>query len=551
MEVEFKKDLKHNYMVITQEELTTETYCIRMLEQQTLSGVLRLQQRFMDNRSLYYYDITGKQSMKNLFTKAYLSYEQLRNLLQELYGILNLSYEYLLPEDDFILNPEFIYMDVATYAPYLCFLSGYQQDSKTQISGLLEYLMNKVDYQDKEAVLLVYRLYAISKEEDYTLANMYEVLHKDMRMEVASRLNTATEKEQIQDKIPSEHISGQMHRQRMETSSLHSSLSNIPVVLEKVEEQEEVSCYPVMTYIYTALAALAGVLILILGFTTGLLYNSYGDHIEYSKLIGLSLVLLCAESYLMRRLWCKDNKVTKIITKSEYIDPRQDYGLDARFAEDKSQDIIQKKPQIDPTQLTKREYGLWKELTEAKEYLPEAPQAMPFTSGSETLEAERAFPGKSLSEKPLSGKPLLEKPISGKSLSERSLSEKSSLEPVLLSEDYNPTCLLCDTVKESKEISCIIFKSQDEEQYPSIPIKEFPFFIGKLRKNVDYCLENNVVSRYHAKLTKEEDRYYITDLNSTNGTFVNDQILNSYEKKELLQGDRIALANLCYELRWS
>jgi pSer/pThr/pTyr-binding forkhead associated (FHA) protein len=64
---------------------------------------------------------------------------------------------------------------------------------------------------------------------------------------------------------------------------------------------------------------------------------------------------------------------------------------------------------------------------------------------------------------------------------------------------------------------------------------------------VDYCLEKNVVSRYHAKLTKEEDKYYITDLNSTNGTFVNDQILTTYEKKEITQGDRIALANLNFE----
>jgi pSer/pThr/pTyr-binding forkhead associated (FHA) protein len=117
-------------------------------------------------------------------------------------------------------------------------------------------------------------------------------------------------------------------------------------------------------------------------------------------------------------------------------------------------------------------------------------------------------------------------------------------------EDYNPTCLLSDIAEQPEDTAKILLKSPDEEQYSSICIEEFPFFIGKLRKNVDYCLEKNVVSRYHAKLTKEEeDKYYITDLNSTNGTFVNERLLTSYEKKEIIQGDRIALANLNFEFQ--
>jgi preprotein translocase subunit SecY len=78
----------------------------------------------------------------------------------------------------------------------------------------------------------------------------------------------------------------------------------------------------------------------------------------------------------------------------------------------------------------------------------------------------------------------------------------------------------------------------------TIKIFHFPFFIGKLKKNVDYCLVNDVVSRYHTKITKEDDTFFIMDLNSTNGTFLNGEALPTYQKKELRLGDEIALANI-------
>jgi hypothetical protein len=113
-------------------------------------------------------------------------------------------------------------------------------------------------------------------------------------------------------------------------------------------------------------------------------------------------------------------------------------------------------------------------------------------------------------------------------------------------EDSNPTCILSDFTTKIKKAE-VVFRSLEEEYYSSISAREFPFFIGKLRKNVDYCIEKDVVSRYHAKITLEEDRFYITDLNSRNGTFVNETMLQTYEKLEIKSGDMIALANLRFE----
>jgi hypothetical protein len=503
MVVEYRKDIKHNYMVITEEEQPKEPYCIRMLENQAITGVLPLQQHFMDNETLYYYDITGKQSMQNLFAKISLSYNQLKQLISFLLNTMELAYEHLLPEDDFIINPEYIYIDVVTNSPSLCFLSGYRKESRGQMSGLLEYLMNKVDYNNKEAVLLIYQLYAVSKEEGYTFAHLYEVLNKQMKTEPVTKIRTSETGLQTPERIDFEDGLSKTKRPGSIENNKDSYIDNIPVVMEKLEEEAEVSYYPSTTYILTGICGLIGLLILILGFTSGIFYNSYSEQIEFSRLIGLILILLCAEGYLMRKLWSKENKLAKIITRSEYIDPRQDYKDSVPIKKDNADNIVLRKPHLDITQLTKREYSLWKEQSDTPEEVSDHEE----------------------------------------------INTAPKDEKTVLQEDNNPTCLLSDIEEHTKDSTKILLKSPDEEQYSSIYIEEFPFFIGKLRKNVDYCLEKNVVSRYHAKLTKEEDKYYITDLNSTNGTFVNERLLTSYEKKEIIQGDRIALANLNFEFR--
>jgi len=223
-------------------------------------------------------------------------------------------------------------------------------------------------------------------------------------------------------------------------------------------------------------------------------------------MLGLVLILLCVEGFLLRKIWSKDHRLAKIVTKSEFVDPRKEdeHPIEKSQTEGKELaklDALTK----DPSQLTKREYELLQVLMQQNDTIDH--------SSNETLIPE---------------------------------TENNARE-----EDYNPTCLLNDTGNLREDSPRMILETKNEDLYSSIPITEFPFFIGKLRKNVDYCIEKNVVSRYHAKITKEEDRIYITDLNSTNGTYVNEEILQTYEKCEIKHGDRIALANLQYEFKLS
>ena len=66
--------------------------------------------------------------------------------------------------------------------------------------------------------------------------------------------------------------------------------------------------------------------------------------------------------------------------------------------------------------------------------------------------------------------------------------------------------------------------------------------IGKKEDEVDLFVEDDGISRMHARIFKKGDDFYVEDLNSTNGTFKNGLRLKPYEQKKLSKGDEIKLA---------
>ncbi len=64
------------------------------------------------------------------------------------------------------------------------------------------------------------------------------------------------------------------------------------------------------------------------------------------------------------------------------------------------------------------------------------------------------------------------------------------------------------------------------------------------RVNSDIELNSETVSKKHALITKKSVNYYIEDLNSTNGTFLNGEKLFPNEKYILLDEDLILLGDV-------
>lgn len=77
-----------------------------------------------------------------------------------------------------------------------------------------------------------------------------------------------------------------------------------------------------------------------------------------------------------------------------------------------------------------------------------------------------------------------------------------------------------------------------------IVIRGDSYIMGKDSRKVNYCIDDNpTISREHAIIKLEVDRYYLQDLSSKNGTYLNGLRLQKNEKRELHLYDKLRLSN--------
>ncbi|NLL72776.1 MAG: FHA domain-containing protein [Clostridiales bacterium] len=448
MEITYKKDLHNSYLVVTSyEEKADEAYCVKMLGANAVVGIIKPDRRIIDGQLYYYFDITSKQSLDVIYNKGTINYEKAKSLYMDLLDIITKAYEYLLNENDLILDPEHVYIELSTNQVYVPYLPGYNKKLKNQITSLIEYTMNKLEYKDKEAVLYVYNLHSISKEEGASFNNLSEAIRKDKQ-----------ESKVIPEPVLKEHRE-------------QSAIKQIPIMMEKISDDKEQYYYPLKIYIYTGICILIAIFIIIFCFLSKIIYTSLGNRIDYAKLTFLIIILGCILAYLMKVIWDKRNRLTRIIQTDKYIDPRYE------------EDNLKENYEMDN-----------KSTNRIKDLKTDA------------------------------------------------LNNNKSDEEMI----YGPQTVLLNS-KEAA-IGCCL-EPEREDVYETIYVHEFPFVIGKQENNVDYFLNNQVVSRYHVKISKEDNKYYITDLNSTNGTSINDIKLFCYQRHEVSQGDKVDIAGIKYKFR--
>ncbi|MDP4089739.1 MAG: FHA domain-containing protein [Bacillota bacterium] len=71
--------------------------------------------------------------------------------------------------------------------------------------------------------------------------------------------------------------------------------------------------------------------------------------------------------------------------------------------------------------------------------------------------------------------------------------------------------------------------------------------IGRLSEGTNFCIRDPMVSKVHAEIRKKRSKYYIIDLNSTNGTYVNGRRLKRGSRRRLVSGDTLKFGEMQYK----
>lgn len=171
MEISYRRELEHNYLILEQENYE-ENYQTEMITKNKIPGLLECRLSRLNQRASLCYEITSKQNLRLVLERKRLSEYELRSLLEGIRTAARSCGEYLLEPRFLILDPEFLYLDPDEWNFLFCFFP--QEEEGYSLFSLAEYLLDHLDRQDPGAVTLGYEFYREAGEENPSLDRLLE-----------------------------------------------------------------------------------------------------------------------------------------------------------------------------------------------------------------------------------------------------------------------------------------------------------------------------------------------------------------------------------------
>lgn len=492
---EYRRDLNYNFMIIDSQCKEQKNYQEGMITNNSIEYFLNCSIKMVDGQKKLYYDITSKQPIKRVFENMYFSYEILSIFVQGIERSVKAAKEYLLDENSIVFDEEYIYMDIENKKLFFCFVPGRNEKIFDSLHELAEYVLKHIEHSDEKAAYLAYSFFKITMESEYSINDISNLLHADNN----DALNVKKSQEYLSES----------HDFYENDAGSYDEESNINIKAKRK------------------------------------------DHIKAKR---------------------KDHIKTEQYIKNKFQDEK---------LPDKNKHIKIKKNTKDATKsnnIKDRVFNIFLvilAMTVAvlfiKNYI-----AVKLTAGQMTLLIcliliisviglimfKKLFPKNSQNKEQNED---LE--YENQDILDNNFDDVNILNPYNINEEEGPVYYgtFEENIEQEDNIegsaqeygSTVVLSSLSENNIPKlkscskglyedINITKTPFIIGKMEGVSDAVIKENYISRIHFQVEIEEQQYYIRDLNSTNGTIVNGEILQTNECIAINSGDIIKVGEITY-----
>ena len=177
----YKRELSHSYLVVEDvpEELAGH-YQYRMILRNRIPGLLASSERYLEGKTCLYYDISSRQSLEQLYLSARIGLKEIRGIIDNLAQVLDSMSEYLLEERFLVMEPEYIFMDLETEQLFFLYYP-FGEGKENRYLPLAEFFLEHVDHREEKAVSAAYQFYKMSKAENFMVGSFRTLLEKEVQ----------------------------------------------------------------------------------------------------------------------------------------------------------------------------------------------------------------------------------------------------------------------------------------------------------------------------------------------------------------------------------
>lgn len=565
--VRYERNNGVNYAVIdTKEKWKCEDdYEVKMLMLNTPEYFLHITMNYIDEKNSIYYDISSKQQLSKLFEYGKVTMEDVKSLFDNISRMVRVVDEYMLNLDRVILNPQDIYVSLSDkkysfmYSP----VAG-EKDFYDKMRSLFEYILERFDHSVKKSSLVkFYEIYQRILVRDYTPDKLMEffddenegihiINEEDLTdgradnaygednaygrdraygednangknndyvedINYAGNNNYAKDKTYIRN---NNRVKGKAYTKDNDSiidkiydrNDNYNNNNNFEgtvikdVMPEIINTDKPDKRSKKTTFIIKAVAT-----VLVLNAIVSMFFKSYAV-----IKIGTTASIICIIVGLA--IFYITDKAAKVIgelinedkvTEDELIPYRlHNYGnkKENGIAEDKASEA-QVNTGLD------NEYGKQKDNNEYDNMVT-----------AKVIDEEEEQPAQY-------GNTML-------------LSDYLNM-----LKDNKLTLKITDT---DSEIPLYVKKADGYEAVTEkLEPDNYPCTIGSLEESSDIYIASPIISKMHACIIKDEDKFYIEDMNSTNGTFINGERIAMHNKMCLSDGDALRIASYEFVVKLS
>jgi len=490
MNVEYRREMNRNYMVIQPDTIGNEKYTLRMISGNRIHGLLPFHDKMVNGEVKYYYDITSKQPLDRILEHRHMSGTELRTFMTELLFALNQMERFLLDEGQLVFQPEYIYVDPGTFKAAFCLVPGMHREFTNEFCELSQYLLDHVNSSDGDAVVLAFSIFRECRKLNFGMNDIEQCLRKFE--ENGRQVSPESNKEDVRTSENQEISFGEFNSgAKRENSNIRKAKElKMPKkgTNERVtEEEKQKQSTPKITV--TEIAVILGIVMIIIPFAIFMWRGIHGLS-QWKWILLITEIFLAAAIMILMCLRPGENEEKPSADKKQST-AKETHEREGLFGWSSF-------PEAGKHESLYDEEDSWEfQLRDPEEY-----EESSYLRESRTFKMKMDQCGENAG-------------------------DEDEIQTVLLSSrPIYKECRKLVSVSDGNEIS----------------VGYFPFLIGKNRDLTDYCLNKPGVSRLHIKLEETDNGYTVTDLNSTNGTSVNGRLLEANETAVLKPGDELMIA---------
>ncbi len=458
--IQYEQENNIRYMKMEFCNITEEaTYEIKMLMNNKISSFLPISIKTINNKNIYFYDVTSKQQFCKIYEFTKLQMKDVALILNSLEAMAQIVNNYMLNLDSVMVTPDMLFLDltnkklVFTYIPICDGMEaelGERPSFDKYIKELFDFIIEHFDHEyDKKSVVKIYYIYQKIIQHEYNIIKISDLLYEQEEVSIQDNEINADDKQEelVIKEIPQEIIED-------EVECKNKSLINTVSIIKGIAA---------FLFVLNIAKILAPEIV-------PLPYSGIIPIIACVCLTALLLALSKIPDYAFIRLNKRSIKQPFTISSNKKCnggDNGTDNTADSTFCntkDDLKNDFIDDSVKKDDSQ------------------------------------------------------------------------------------DVEHTMLLSDYFEKSTKSKNIKMTYCGEDNLEDIYIDKLPCIVGSMSEHCNYVINSKIVSHIHMCILKIENMYYIEDMNSTNGTYLNGERLIANERKEIKKDDLILVATLPYKV---